>query len=193
MADRSHQAPAGRLPPGQYMARDFPVLHVGDVPRFDPKTWRFRITGLVERPQELTWAAFSALPATTVKADIHCVTRWSKFDTTWSGVPFRHIMELAGVRPAARFAITHGPNGYAANLPLAVVDADDVLFAHTFEGKPLEPIHGGPLRMFVPSRYFWKSTKWCAGVEFLAEDRPGFWELRGYNNDADPWKEERYW
>ncbi|HEV2038096.1 MAG TPA: sulfite oxidase-like oxidoreductase [Candidatus Eremiobacteraceae bacterium] len=182
-----------RLPPGQYMARDFPVLHVGDVPRFDPKTWRFRVWGEVERPQELSWEQFSALPVRTVKADIHCVTRWSKFGTTWSGVPFREIMKLVGVKPSARFIVTHGANGYSANLSLAVADSDDVLFAHSYENKPLEPIHGGPLRMFIPSRYFWKSTKWCSGVEFLAEDRPGFWELRGYNNNADPWKEERYW
>jgi len=193
MATKPKEEVEERLPPGQYMARDFPVLHVGDVPRFDPKTWRFRIFGEVEHPQEFTWEQFSALPTKTVKADIHCVTRWSKFDTAWTGVPFRHIMELAGFKPQARYIVTHGANGYTANLPLAVADNDDVLFAHTYEGKPLEPIHGGPLRMFVPSRYFWKSTKWCSGVEFLNQDQPGFWELRGYNNNADPWKEERYW
>ena len=182
-----------RLPPGQYAARDFPVLHVGDVPGLDLRTWRFRVWGEVESPLEFTWEQFSALPGTTVKTDIHCVTRWTKFDTTWAGVQFRHIMGLAGVKPSAQFAITHGAHGYTANLPLAVADADDVLFAHTYEGKPLEPIHGGPLRMFVPSRYFWKSTKWCVGVELSAKDKPGFWELRGYHNDGDPWKEERYW
>ncbi len=193
MATTPDEDLAQRLPPGQYMARDFPVLHVGDVPRFDPKTWRFRIWGEVDHPDELDWERFLALPVQTVTTDIHCVTRWTKFATTWSGVPFRHIMKIAGVKPAARFVITHGANGYSANLPLSVVDQDDVLFAHTYEGKPLEPIHGGPLRMFVPSRYFWKSTKWCTGVEFSAEDKPGFWELRGYHNDGDPWKEERYW
>lgn len=193
MAIKSNEQFAERLPPGQYMARDFPVLHVGNVPPFDPKTWRFRVFGEVEQPQKFTWEQFKALPARTVKADIHCVTRWSKFDTTWSGVPFRHLMKLAGVRPSVRFVVTHGANEYSANLPLSVADADDVLLAYTYEGKPLEPIHGGPVRMFVPSRYFWKSTKWCTGVEFLREDRPGFWETRGYNNDADPWKEERYW
>jgi DMSO/TMAO reductase YedYZ molybdopterin-dependent catalytic subunit len=193
MSTKPQEDVTERLPPGQYTARDFPVLHVGDVPRFDAKTWRFRIFGEVERPQEFTWQQFSSLPTKTVKTDIHCVTRWSKFDTTWTGVPFRHIIKLAGVKQHVRFIVTHGANGYTANLPLAVADNDDVLFAHTYEGKPLEPIHGGPLRMFAPSRYFWKSTKWCTGVEFLNEDRPGFWELRGYNNNADPWKEERYW
>jgi DMSO/TMAO reductase YedYZ molybdopterin-dependent catalytic subunit len=190
---KSTEQYAERLPPGQYMVRDFPVLHVGDVPAFDPKTWRFRIFGEVDRAQEYTWEEFMRLPTLTVTADIHCVTRWTKFDTHWTGVPVRHLMNEVSVRPNARFAISHGANGYSANLPISVVRADNALLAHTFEGKPLEPIHGGPLRMFVPSRYFWKSTKWCTGLEFLREDQPGFWETRGYNNDADPWKEERYW
>ncbi len=184
---------AERLPPGQYVARDFPVLHVGGVPRFDAAVWRFRIFGEVERPQVLTWDEFMKLPTRTVKADIHCVTRWSKFGTAWQGVPFKSIIELARPKPEARFVVTHGENGYTANLPLSVVDDDRVLLAHTYEGKPLEPIHGGPMRMFVPQRYFWKSTKWCNGVEFKREDEAGFWELRGYNNDADPWREDRYW
>ena len=175
------------------MARDFPVLHVGDVPRFDPATWRFRVWGEVERDLEFAWEQFSKLPTATVTADIHCVTRWSKFDTHWTGVPLRTLMELARVKPSAKFVISHGHNGYSANLPLSIAERDDVLLAHTYEGKPLEPIHGGPLRMFVPARYFWKSTKWCTGLEFSSEDKPGFWELRGYHNDGDPWKEERYW
>ncbi|HXW51621.1 MAG TPA: sulfite oxidase-like oxidoreductase [Candidatus Acidoferrales bacterium] len=193
MAQKTDVAFADRLPPGQYMARDFPVLHVGDVPRFDPATWRFRLFGEVDAPLELTWEQLRALPTKTVTVDIHCVTRWSKFDTHWTGVSMDVVFDLAKVRPKARFVVSHGPFGYSANLPRAVVEADDVLLAHTYEGKPLEPIHGGPLRMFVPSRYFWKSTKWCNGLEFLTDDRPGFWETRGYNNDADPWKEERYW
>ncbi len=184
---------AERLPPGQYAARDFPVLHVGDVPRFDPTTWRFRMGGEVENPGELDWAHFTALPTKVVRTDIHCVTRWTKFDTTWEGVPFSEIVKLARPKRSVRFVLTHGAGGYSANIPFEIANGDDVLFAYKYEGKPLEPIHGGPMRMFVPKRYFWKSTKWCAGVEFLIEDRPGFWELRGYNNDADPWKEERYW
>jgi DMSO/TMAO reductase YedYZ molybdopterin-dependent catalytic subunit len=182
-----------RLPPGQYMARDFPVLHVGDVPAFDPKSWRFRVFGAVDQPLEFTWDQFKQLPSVTITADIHCVTRWSKFDTSWTGVPFRHLMSASRVRPAVRFIVSHGAHGYTANLPLAIVDDEKVMLAHTYDGKPLEPLHGGPLRLVVPSRYFWKSTKWCTGIEFLMEDRPGFWETRGYNNDADPRKEERYW
>ena len=182
-----------RLPPGQYFVRDFPVLHVGSVPAFDPKTWRFRIFGEVDQPAQLTWDQFTALPTKTVKTDIHCVTRWTKFDTTWEGVPFSEIVKLARPRAGVRFVVTHGANAYSANIPYAVAADDDVLFAYRFEGKPLEPVHGGPMRMFVPKRYFWKSTKWCDGVEFCSEDKPGFWEVRGYNNDADPWKEERYW
>ena len=193
MTTKEDERLAGRLPPGQYMARDFPVLHVGEVPRFDPKTWRFRVWGEVERTLEFDWPQFCELPQKTVTTDIHCVTRWSKFDTTWAGVPFGYLMKLAAVKNSARFVITHGANGYTANLPLSVADDERVLLAHTYDGKPLEPIHGGPLRMFVPTRYFWKSTKWCTGVEFSRDDKPGFWELRGYHNDGDPWKEERYW
>jgi DMSO/TMAO reductase YedYZ molybdopterin-dependent catalytic subunit len=182
-----------RLPPGQYFVRDFPVLHVGSAPAFDPQKWRFRIFGEVDHPAELTWAQFIALSTKTVKTDIHCVTRWTKFDTTWRGVPFADITKMAGLHPSVKFVVTHGANGYTANVPLSIALADDVLFAYEYEGKPLEPIHGGPMRMFVPSRYFWKSTKWCNGVEFTNDDKPGFWETRGYNNNADPWKEERYW
>lgn len=182
-----------RLPPGQYLARDFPVLHVGTPPRFDPRTWKLRVFGLVESPQELSWERFTALPTKKLTTDIHCVTRWSKFDTTWEGVPFAEIVRLARPKPEASFVVTHGANGYTANVPLAVADDDDVLLAYKYEGAPLEPIHGGPMRMLIPKRYFWKSTKWCDGVEFIAKDRPGFWEVRGYNNDADPFKEERYW
>jgi DMSO/TMAO reductase YedYZ molybdopterin-dependent catalytic subunit len=193
MAIKNKDPLANRLPPGQYVARDFPALHVGNVPAFNAKLWRFRVFGEVENPLEFTWEQFSALPVRTVKADIHCVTRWSKFDTVWAGVAFSDLMRLVGVKPSAHFVVTHGANGYSANIPLAVADDETVLLAHTYDGKPLEPIHGGPLRMFVPSRYFWKSTKWCEAVEFLVDDRPGFWEVRGYNNEADPWKEERYW
>jgi DMSO/TMAO reductase YedYZ molybdopterin-dependent catalytic subunit len=184
---------SGRLPPGQYLARDFPVLHVGSPPHFDPQTWRFRVFGAVQDPLEFTWEQFTSLPTKAVATDIHCVTRWSKFDTHWEGVPFSEIVRRATPKPSARFIVSHAANGYAANVPLGVANDDDVLLAYRYEGTPLEPIHGGPMRMFIPKRYFWKSTKWCDGIEFLTEDRPGFWEVRGYNNDADPWKEERYW
>ena len=193
MDDAKRKALESRLPPGQYLARDFPVLHVGNPPRFDPAKWRFKVFGLVDNPIELTWDQFTALPTKVVKTDIHCVTRWSKFDTTWEGVAFATIAQMARPKTDAKFVVTHGANGYTANVPLAVAGDDDVLFAYKYENAPLDPIHGGPMRMFVPKRYFWKSTKWCDGVEFIAADRPGFWEVRGYSNDADPWKEERYW
>ncbi|HXW77107.1 MAG TPA: sulfite oxidase-like oxidoreductase [Candidatus Eremiobacteraceae bacterium] len=184
---------ADRLPPGQYLARDFPVLHVGSPPHFDEKKWRLRIFGEVETPVELTWSAFTALKTKQITTDIHCVTRWSKFDTVWEGVPFADVIQLVKPKSAVRFVVTHGANGYTANVPLDVANDDDVLLAWRYDRKPLEPVHGGPMRMFVPKRYFWKSTKWCDGVEFINEDRPGFWEVRGYNNSGDPWKEERYW
>ena len=182
-----------RLPPGQYAVRDFPVLHVGEAPAFDPRTWRFRVFGEIERPQEFTWDQIAALPSKTVTADIHCVTRWTKFDTAWEGVPVRSVAELAGMRPSAKFVISHGANDYSANIPLEAALDESSLLAYKYDGKPLEPIHGGPMRLVVPKLYFWKSTKWCTGIEFASEDHPGFWELRGYNNSGDPWKEERYW
>lgn len=193
MEKKLDESLAKRLPPGQYFVRDFPVLHVGAVPAFDPKTWRLRIFGAIDRPQELSWDQLLALPVKTVKTDIHCVTRWTKFDTSWEGVPFSEIVDLAKPHADVKFVVSHGANAYSANVPFSVADDDDVLLAYKYEGRVLEPIHGGPVRMFVPKRYFWKSTKWCNGVEFLTADKPGFWEVRGYNNEADPWKEERYW
>ena len=193
MAKRLQEPVSERLPPGQYVVRDFPVLHVGAVPQFDAATWRLRIFGEVEQPAEMSWQQFTSLPLKTVRSDIHCVTRWTKFDTLWEGVPFAAIVAMVRPKPSVRFVVTYGANGYSANVPFAVANDDDALLAYRYDGKPLEPIHGGPMRMFVPKRYFWKSTKWCNGVEFLENDRPGFWELRGYNNNADPGKEERYW
>ena len=193
MQDAPRANDSERLPPGQYLARDFPVLHVGSPPHFDPQKWRFRVFGAVQDPLEFTWEQFTSLPTKAVATDIHCVTRWSKFDTHWEGVPFSEIVRLASPKPNVGYVVSHAANGYTANVPLSVANDEDVLLAYRYEGAPLEPIHGGPMRMFIPKRYFWKSTKWCDGIEFLAEDRPGFWEVRGYNNDADPWKEERYW
>ena len=182
-----------RLPPGQYVAAKWPVLHVGPVPLFDPKTWDFRVAGLVEQPLRLTWEEFSALPRVTLVSDIHCVTTWSKYDNTWEGVSTREILQRAGVKPEARFVIVHAENDYTANLPLEAFQAEDALFATHHDAKPLEPDHGYPLRLVVPRLYFWKSAKWVRGIELTAQDRPGFWEQRGYSNNADPWKEERYW
>ena len=180
------------IPPGQTLTRGFPVLHVGDIPRFDPATWRLRLFGAVEHPYELTWEELRAEPAAEWRGDIHCVTRWSKKDTVWRGVPFKRLVERARPKPEAKFVLQHADNAYTTNLPLNAMLGDDVLVAYEFDGTPLEPIHGGPVRMLVPKLYFWKSAKWLHGFEFLAEDRKGFWEMRGYHNDADPWKEERY-
>jgi DMSO/TMAO reductase YedYZ molybdopterin-dependent catalytic subunit len=183
---------AGRIPPGQYKTDKFPVLHYGSVPRTDLAKWDFRVFGAVDAPFTLTWDQFKALPRKTVNTDIHCVTRWSKLDTTWEGVPIQEILRLAQLRPPAKFVVAHSEQGYTANLPLEVLDDDDVLLADTFGGAPLEPEHGYPLRLLVPKRYFWKSAKWIRGLEFLDHDQPGFWERYGYNNNADPWKEERF-
>jgi DMSO/TMAO reductase YedYZ molybdopterin-dependent catalytic subunit len=183
---------AERIPPGQYKTDKFPVLHYGSVPRVDLATWDFRVFGEVDAPFTLTWQQFRELPRKSVHADIHCVTRWTKLDTDWEGVAIQEILGLAQVRPSATHVVAHCEQGYTANLPLSVLDDDDVLLADTFAGEPLEPEHGYPLRLFVPKRYFWKSAKWIRGLEFLDHDQLGFWERYGYNNDADPWKEERF-
>jgi DMSO/TMAO reductase YedYZ molybdopterin-dependent catalytic subunit len=180
------------VPPGQHVTAGFPVLHVGDVPHFDPKTWRLRFFGQVENPFELTWEELRALPAVEWRGDIHCVTRWSKQNTQWRGVPFRSLVERAKPLPAVTHVVQHADNDYTTNLSLRAMLGDDCLVAYEFDGKPLEPVHGGPVRMLVPKLYFWKSAKWIKGIEFLDHDEPGFWEVRGYHNDADPWKEERY-
>jgi DMSO/TMAO reductase YedYZ molybdopterin-dependent catalytic subunit len=182
-----------RLPPGQFLTQKWPVLHVGPVPAFVPEAWDFRVTGLVERPVRFTWGEFGALPQVHRVSDIHCVTTWSKYDNAWDGVATREIAARAGVKPEACFVIVHSENGYTTNLPLDAFLAEDALFAIHHDGAPLEPDHGYPLRLVVPALYFWKSAKWVRGIEFVAGDRPGFWEERGYNNHGDPWKEERYW
>jgi DMSO/TMAO reductase YedYZ molybdopterin-dependent catalytic subunit len=183
---------AARIPPGQYLTTKFPVLHYGSVPKTDLRTWNFRIWGEIDSPFTLTWDEFKALPRKTVHTDIHCVTRWSKLDTTWEGVAIQTILDTAQVRPNATHVLAHSEQGYTANLPLSVLNDDDVMLADTFNGEPLEPEHGYPLRLLVPRRYFWKSAKWIRGLEFLDHDILGFWERYGYNNDADPWKEERF-
>jgi len=181
-----------RVPPGQYVTEKFPVLHYGSVPRTDLATWDFRVYGEVDNPLRFTWQEFKAFPRRQVHTDIHCVTRWTKLDTDFEGVPIQHVLDQARLRSDARFVVAHCEQGYTTNLPLDVLDDDDVLLADTFAGQPLEPEHGWPLRLFVPKRYFWKSAKWVRGLEFLAHDQLGFWERYGYNNSADPWKEERY-
>jgi DMSO/TMAO reductase YedYZ molybdopterin-dependent catalytic subunit len=182
-----------RIPPGQYLTERFPVLTYGPNPAFDLTAWDLRIDGAVARPFALSWDELMALPQVTITTDIHCVTRWSKLDTTWTGVRVRDLLARAEVEPAGRFAMAHSDGGYTTNMPLELLYDDDVLVAHTYEGEPLEPDHGAPLRLLVPQRYFWKSAKFLRRLEILTEDEQGFWELNGYHDDGDPFKEQRHW
>ena len=182
-----------RVPPGQYLTERFPVLTVGPNPPIDLSTWDFQLFGQVEDELQLSWDELMALPQTEVTVDIHCVTRWSKLDTTWRGVRVRDLLERARVKPEGKFMLAYSDGGYTTNLPLEVVMNDDVLLAHSYDGRPLEADHGAPLRLLVPKRYFWKSAKFLRKIELMNEDRMGFWELNGYHNDADPWREERHW
>ena len=181
-----------RLPPGQYLTDKWPVLHAGDVPETDLATWDFRVFGEVERPLRLSWDELRELPSTEITVDIHCVTRWSRFDTSFRGVHWRELAKLVDPRRSARFVVAHAEQGFSSNLPLAALEDEDALVAYEADGEPLAPEHGWPLRLVVPSRYFWKSAKWLRGLELRAADEPGFWERYGYHNDADYWKEERY-
>ena len=182
-----------RLPPGQYLTDRFPVLHAGDVPEVDLSTWSLRIFGLVENETTLGWDDFTALARTQTTCDIHCVTKWSKFDTRWEGVAFTEIVRIARPLPDARYVLQHAEHGFTVNTPLEDLLRPHVMLADTFGGAPLEPEHGWPLRMIVPHLYFWKGAKWIRGIEFLATDRPGFWERNGYHMYGDPFKEQRYW
>jgi DMSO/TMAO reductase YedYZ molybdopterin-dependent catalytic subunit len=181
-----------RIPPGQYFTEKWPVLHYGSVPQTDLATWEFRVWGEVENPFSFSWDEFKQMPRKTVHTDIHCVTRWSRLDMDFEGVPIQHILERAKLTPSARFVLAHAEQGYTANLPIEVLDDDDVLLADIADGEPLTLDHGYPLRLLVPKRYFWKSAKWVRGLQFLPQDQLGFWERYGYNNNADPWKEERF-
>lgn len=181
-----------RLPPGQYLTQKWPVLHYGSVPATDLATWDLRVWGEVEEPFTISWAEFRAMPRTSVVADIHCVTRWTRLDASFDGVAIQRVLERARPTPAARFVLAHAEHGYTANLPIEVLDDDDVLLADVADGAPLTPEHGHPLRLVVPKRYFWKSAKWIRGLQFLTADELGFWERYGYHNDADPWLEQRF-
>ena len=181
-----------RLPPGQYYTDKWPVLHAGDVPAVDLATWTLEVTGEVEEPLKLSYEELTALPATDVTTDIHCVTRWSRFDAQFKGVHWHELAKLCRPKPTARFAIAHAEQGFSANVPLAAVEDEHALVVYEADGAPLTPEHGGPVRLFVPSKYFWKSAKWLTGIELSPVDKPGFWERYGYHNNADYWQEERY-
>ncbi len=180
-------------PPGQFVTDKFPVLTFGPTPRIDLDAWQFRVSGLVEDEITLDWQQFNDLPQATLDAEFHCVTQWSKLQNTWQGILFTDVMKLVTPKPEAKFVMAHCYGGYTTNVSLDVLLDDDVLFAHSHDGAPLTPQHGGPMRLVVPKRYGWKSAKWVNGIEFMAEDEPGFWEMRGYHMEGDPWKEERFW
>ena len=198
MLDRLRSRPAlsddqkSRVPPGQYVTQKWPVLHYGSVPSVDLATWDFRVWGEVEEPFTFSWEEFRQMPRKSIHRDIHCVTRWTRLDMDFEGVPIQHILERARPKPSARFVVEHAEQGYTTNLPLDLLDDDDVLLADVADGEPLSPEHGYPLRLVVPKRYFWKSAKWIRGLQFRADDRLGFWERYGYHNEADPWQEQRF-
>jgi DMSO/TMAO reductase YedYZ molybdopterin-dependent catalytic subunit len=192
----------GRLPPGQALTRKFPILHYGPVPRVDLSTWNFHVWGEVEKEKNWTWEEFNKLPRIKLTMDIHCVTRWSMFDTLWEGVSIKALIEQGYIKlqPSARYVIQHAEYGFTANLPLEIALSDNFLLATHYNGEPLTPDHGYPLRGvvgYMPGRedlktvYFWKGAKWLRGLEFTNVDRLGFWEQAGYHNEADVWKEQR--
>ncbi len=180
-------------PPGQFVTEKFPVLTFGPTPRVDIADWRFRVFGLVEEELTLDWDQFNDLPQVTLDSEFHCVTQWSKLQNTWQGILFTDLMKLIKPRLEAQYVMAHCYGGYTTNVALDVLLDDDVLFAHSHDGARLPAEHGGPMRLVVPKRYGWKSAKWVNGIEFMAEDAPGFWEMRGYHMEGDPWKEERFW
>lgn len=181
-----------RIPPGQTLTKNFPALHIGGIPAFKPEKWDFKVFGSVRKPITLNWTEFNKLPVREQTSDFHCVTGWTRLDCRWSGVPFSSIASLAMPEEEAKYILVHAEHGYTTNLPLAELMEDDVLFVLKLDDKPLPPIHGGPVRLVVPKRYAYKSAKWVRGIEFLKEDKRGYWETRGYSNTADPWLEERY-
>ncbi len=183
---------ASRVPPGQYLTRDFPVLTAGPTPRITLDRWSFSVEGLVKEPVEWSWEAFQSLPARDWTVDISCVTKWTKLDMRWRGVSVDTLLEHVEIDPTAAFVIGHSYGGYTTNLPLADVLNGQAFVAYEYDGKPLAPDHGGPARLVVPSRYFWKSAKWVRGLRLEAGDQPGFWESLGYHNRGDQLREERY-
>ena len=181
-----------RLPPGQTATDKWPVMTHGETPAFDPAAWDFRVFGEVENPLRLAWEEFLRLPRVEKISDFHCVTQWSRLDNRWEGVAAREILKRIALKPTARFVMLHCDGGYEANLPLEDFAHEDALFSLKHDGKALSPEHGYPLRLVMPHLYGWKSAKWVRAVEIMENDRRGFWEVNGYHNRADPWKEERF-
>lgn len=181
-----------RLPPGQILTEKFPILHEGEVPEYDMNKWRLNLFGLVDSELEFTYEEILSMPRTKMVCDIHCVTRWSKFDTEWEGVLIKDLLKHVNYSAEAGFVMIHADHDYEANLPIEQFIAEHVMLAFKYDGEPLTPKHGWPLRLVCPPLYFWKSPKWITGIEFMKEDRQGFWETRGFHNEADPFKEERF-
>lgn len=191
LRSKSSETSNDRVPPNQKVTDGFPVLTYGNTPSIDTKDWKFGVIGAVEEDVSFSWDEFLALPQTTITTDIHCVTGWSKLDTTWEGVAFRDLMQLIKPKAEGRFVMVHCYGGYTTNLLLDDLMEQNVLFAHRHNGEPLDAEHGGPCRLVVPHLYFWKSAKWVRGIQFVDQDNPGFWEQYGYHMRGDPWKEER--
>jgi DMSO/TMAO reductase YedYZ molybdopterin-dependent catalytic subunit len=188
---RREDVDSARVPPGQYVTTDYPVLSAGPTPHTPLDQWDFQITGEVDAPRTWSWDEFRALPSEEITRDIHCVTKWSKLDTSWRGVSVDTLLD--GVDTAAEYVVEFADGGYTTNLPLADVTGGKAWIVYEYDGEPLPAEHGGPARMLVPHLYFWKSAKWVRGIKLTAEDQPGFWEQNGYNNYGDPWREQRYW
>ncbi|MEX0750528.1 MAG: sulfite oxidase-like oxidoreductase [Dehalococcoidia bacterium] len=187
-----HERFGERLPPGQKLTDGWPVLHYGGIPSIDLATWKFSMIGLVDDEVSFTWDEFMALPQTTLRSDVHCVTHWSKFDNDWTGVAIQDLMKQVRLKPEAKHVMLHSYGGYTTNISIDELLDNDVLFAHSHNGEPLTKEHGWPLRLVVPKLYFWKSAKWARGMVFMDEEKPGFWEMYGYHIHGDPWREERY-
>lgn len=181
-----------RLPPGQHLVRDWPVLDLGRQPDIALARWRLSVRGMVQRPVTLDWAEFLAMPQSQMRSDIHCVTTWSRYDNVWAGVATRDLLDLVQPRDEAAVVMLHSYDGYTTNVPLRDFASAQALIAHQWEGRPLSRDHGGPARLVIPHLYFWKSAKWISAIEFLGADRPGFWEANGYHMRGDPWREQRY-
>lgn len=192
LTGRQGRPETDRLPPGQHLVRDWPVLDLGAQPDIAIDRWRLKVGGMVARPVTLDWAGLMALPQTSLRSDIHCVTTWSRYDNDWTGVLTRDLLALVEPRDEAAFLMLHGYDGYTTNVPLADFADAQAILVHSWQGKPLERAHGGPLRLVIPHLYFWKSAKWLRGIDLLGADKPGFWEQDGYHMRGDPWDEQRY-